>query len=117
MYKSVGIFLPIFLLKFVCTFVPSETKANKDKHEVFHACVRLIITTMVGIGTLYHLGEAVVGVCTANPVLIADGLIGAGKSYVMGEIMSPITEPIKDAIGDFYSDVDWVDVIDTCPSW
>ncbi len=72
---------------------------------------------MIGLGTIYHLGEAALGVFTANPVLVVDGLLGAGKSYLMGEIMSPITEPIKEAVGDFYADTDWIEVIDTCPTW
>ena len=50
-----------------------------------------IITTMLGLGVIYHLGEAVVGVATCNPVLIGDGLLGAAKSYAVGELMSPIT--------------------------
>ena len=73
--------------------------------------------TMIGLGTMIHLGEAVVGVFTANPVLVVDGLTGAGKSYLFGKLMSPITEPIKEAIGDAYSDVDWTEVKDTCPTW
>ena len=71
----------------------------------------------MGSGTILHLAEAGFGLCTANPVLISEGLIGAGNSYVMGKIMSPVTEPIKEAVKDFYSDVDWIDVMDTCPTW
>ena len=72
---------------------------------------------MVGLGVIYHLGEAAFGVATCNPVLIGDGLFGAAKSYAMGELMSPITDPIKEAAKEAYSDVDWGDVIDTCTTW
>ena len=72
---------------------------------------------MIGVGTIYHLGEAAFGLFTANPVLVVDGLLGAGKSYFIGEIMSPITEPIKDAVGEFYADTDWAEVIEVCPTW
>lgn len=72
---------------------------------------------MIGFGTMIHLGEAVVGLCTGDPVLVVDGLTGAGRSYLVGELMSPITEPIKEAVKDAYSDVDWIEVMDTCPTW
>ena len=64
-----------------------------------------------------YVGEAVVGLCTGNPVMICDGVTGAVKSYAMSTIMSPITEPIKDAVGDVLGDTDWAEVAETCPMW
>ena len=71
----------------------------------------------MGPGTILHLAEAGFGLCTGNPALVVDGLVQAGKSELLGQLMSPITEPIKEAVKDFYSDVDWIDVMDTCPTW
>jgi len=71
----------------------------------------------MGPGTIYHLGAAAFGVVTGNPVLAVEELVQAGQSALVGQLMSPITEPIKEAVKDFYSDVDWIDVMDTCPTW
>lgn len=72
---------------------------------------------MIGIGTAFHLGEAAFGLCTGNPVLVVDGFASAVQSYAVSEMLSPVTEPIKEMAKDAYSNVDWIDVIDTCPTW
>lgn len=71
----------------------------------------------MGIGGYLGIGEMLVGVVTLNPAAIIDGARRTATSYVVGEIAAPIVEPIKDAVGDFYSDVDWVDIAENCPLW
>lgn len=50
----------------------------------------------MGIGTIYHIGAATFHLAYGNvPMALAEG--GAAiKSYAMGELLSPITEPLKD---------------------
>lgn len=71
----------------------------------------------MGITTIFKLGEAVVGVCTGNPVMIYDGMIGAAQSYLTGLVMSPITEPLKEFVGEAIGDADWAEIAETCPTW
>lgn len=50
----------------------------------------------MGIGTIYHLGAAFVHAAYGNyPMALAEGA-SAAKSYAMGELLSPITEPLKE---------------------
>lgn len=43
--------------------------------------------------------------------------MGAVQSYATGILLEPITEPLKEMAGEVYADTDWVDVIDSCPTW
>ena len=69
----------------------------------------------MGIGVLLNLGKAGIGLFTANPVLVCEGLFGAGKSYLLGEALSPITEPIQEAVGEIATEIDWVEITEMCP--
>jgi hypothetical protein len=61
------------------------------------------------LGMLIGAGEALVGILTANPVMITDGVTRVGRSYVIGETM----EPVKDLVGDWIEDSNIGDAIDT----
>lgn len=61
------------------------------------------------LGMLIGAGEALVGILTANPVMITDGVTRVGRSYVIGEAM----EPVKDLVGDWIEDSNIGDAIDT----
>lgn len=54
------------------------------------------------IGILKGIVEAAVGVVTLNPTLIGKGVLDAGKSYLIGEIL-PGT--------------DWAEVAENNPFW
>lgn len=45
------------------------------------------------------------------------GGAAAVKSYAIGEMLSPITEPIKDFMGDAMEEADWEDIADTSAFW
>ena len=64
------------------------------------------------IGILFGLGEVVVGICTANPILITSGAARAAKSYVIGEALEPIKGVISEALSDSGAS-DVVEVINT----
>lgn len=71
----------------------------------------------MGITTMFKLGKAAFGLFTGDPVLLCEGLMGAVQSYATGILLEPITEPLKEMAGEVYADTDWVDVIDSCPTW
>lgn len=71
----------------------------------------------MGIGVIIGGVKAFAGVVTCNPVLIADGVLDAGKSFLIGEITAPITEPIKEIVGEAIGDADWAEIAETCPMW
>lgn len=71
----------------------------------------------MGIGTIFHGVMAVANLCVGNvPGFIAEGA-AAAKSYAIGEILSPITEPIKEFTGEALSETDWADITETSAFW
>lgn len=71
----------------------------------------------MGIGTIFHGVMAVANLCTGNVVGAITEAGAAAQSYAIGEALSPITEPIKDFVGDALGEADWADIADTCPLW
>ena len=76
----------------------------------------------MGFMIMARLAEPAVGLITANPVAIVDGLTGAAKSWATGkildsEILAPIVEPVKDSLGEVFGDVDWADIAENSPFW
>lgn len=49
--------------------------------------------------------EAVAGVVTLNPALIADGARRAATSYVIGEALEPIKEVVGDEISEMIDSI------------
>lgn len=71
----------------------------------------------MGIGTIFHGVLAVTNLCVGNvPGFFAEGA-AAVKSYAIGEILSPITEPIKDFAGDALVETNWADIAETTALW
>lgn len=69
-----------------------------------------------------RLAEAAAGLVTANPALLVDGLTGAAKSWVTGQLLdsdllAPVVEPVKDLVGETFDDVEWSDIADTSAFW
>lgn len=71
----------------------------------------------MSIGIIIGGVKALAGVVTWNPVLVADGVLDAGKSFLIGNLTAPITEPIKETIGNVMGDADWVEIAETCSMW
>ena len=71
----------------------------------------------MGIGTIFHGVMAVTNLCTGNVVGAITEVGAAARSYAIGEALSPITEPIKDFVGDALDEVDWADIVDISPFW
>ena len=71
----------------------------------------------MGIGTIFHGAMAVANICIGNvPGAITEG-VAAVKSYAMGELFSPVTEPIKEFTKETLSEADWADIADTSAFW
>ena len=69
------------------------------------------------IGTIFHGVLAVANVFIGNvPGAIAEG-VAAAKSFAMGELLSPLTEPIKEIAGEAVAGVDWGEIAETCSLW
>ena len=69
-----------------------------------------------------RIAEAAAGLVTANPALLVDGLTGAAKSWVTGQLLdsdllAPVVEPVKDLVGETFDDVEWSDIADTSAFW
>lgn len=71
----------------------------------------------MGIGTIFHGVMAVANLCTGNVVGFVTEGAAAVKSYAIGEMLSPVTEPIKDFMGEAMEEADWVDIADTSAFW
>ena len=71
----------------------------------------------MGIGGDIGIGEVAIGIVTLNPAAILDGARRTATSYLIGEITAPIMEPVKETLGNFYADVDWIDIAENCPLW
>lgn len=71
----------------------------------------------MGIGTIFHGVMAVTNLCTGNVVGFVTEGAAAVKSYTIGEMLSPVTEPIKDFMGEAMEEADWVDIADTSAFW
>lgn len=69
----------------------------------------------MGIGVIFHGVMAVANLCTGNVVGAVTEVAAAAKSYALGEALAPITEPIKEIVGDAISEADWGDIADICP--
>ena len=69
----------------------------------------------MGIGTIYHIGAATFHLAYGDvPMALAEG--GAAiKSYAMGELLSPITEPLKDYFFDGVEATCNPDIVDNIP--
>ncbi len=59
----------------------------------------------MGIGMIIGGIEAVAGVVTLNPALIADGARRAATSYVIGEALEPIKEVVGDEISEMIDSI------------
>lgn len=59
----------------------------------------------MGIGMIIGGIEAVAGVVTLNPALIADGARRAATSYVIGEALEPIKEVLGDEISEMIDSI------------
>ncbi len=59
----------------------------------------------MGIGMIIGGLEAVAGVVTLNPALIADGARRAATSYVIGEALEPIKEVVGDEISEMIDSI------------
>ena len=69
----------------------------------------------MGIGTIHHLGAAFVHAAYGNyPMALAEGA-SAAKSYAMGELLSPITEPLKEYFFDGVEATCDPDIVDNLP--
>jgi len=71
----------------------------------------------MGIGTIFHGVMAVTNLCTGNVVGALTEASVAVQSYAIGEVLSPVTDPIKDFVGDAFAETDWADIVDTYPFW
>lgn len=71
----------------------------------------------MGIGTIFHGTMAVDNLCTGNVVGAFSEGAAALQSYAIGEALSPITEPIKEFIGDALDNADWADIAETSAFW
>ena len=54
----------------------------------------------MGIGMIIGGIEAIAGIVTCNPVLIAEGARRAATSYAVGEVLEPVKEFVGDGISD-----------------
>ena len=66
----------------------------------------------MGIGTIYHIGAATFHLAYGN---VPMALAAAIKSYAMGELLSPITEPLKDYFFDGVEATCNPDIVDNIP--
>lgn len=69
----------------------------------------------MGIGTIYHIGAAVFDVATGNYLGAIEEGCAAVQGVVMGEILSPITEPLKEYFGDAVAETCDPDIVDNFP--
>lgn len=69
----------------------------------------------MGIGTIIHGGTAIISLLTGNiPLALAEG----GKAisgYALGKALEPITEPIKEVLGDWVGETCNPDIVDNLP--
>ena len=69
----------------------------------------------MGIGTIYHIGAAAFHLAYGNvPMASAEG-VSAAKSYAMGELLSPVTEPLKEYFFDGVEATCDPDIVDNLP--
>ena len=70
---------------------------------------------MIGLGTAYHAGLAVFSLCTGNAPMFLTESVAALKSYAMGELLAPVTEPLKEAFLDGVEETCDPDIVDSLP--
>lgn len=69
----------------------------------------------MGIGVIIGTAEAVIGISTGNPALAVEGAERAVRSYLTGELLSPITEPLKEVLGDWVGETCDPDIVENLP--
>lgn len=69
----------------------------------------------MGIGTIFHVGAAAFHLAYGNiPMALIEGG-SALKSYAIGELLSPITEPLKEYFFESVEATCDPDVVDSLP--
>jgi len=69
----------------------------------------------MGIGTIFHGSVALFGLLTGNlPLAAAEGG-RAISGYALGKALEPITEPIKEVLGDWVGETCDPDIVDNLP--
>lgn len=58
--------------------------------------------------TLMNLGQVAIGLYTGNSQMVLRGAVGTFAN-------SPLAEPLKNAIGNIYADVNWAEIAENYP--